>query len=63
MVAAWINRAKELIAEGIFTPANPGKWAGKAGSHTPVGARQDNNIIINVPHGMTKVGLHTYHHT
>ena len=32
---AWREMAAELKTAGVYTPDNPGIWAGKEGSHTP----------------------------
>ena len=48
----WEDLAGMLEAEGVFTVANPGIWAGKEGSHTPAAVVAGSEVTVVTTHGM-----------
>eukprot|EP00055_Hartaetosiga_balthica_P018459 m.134394 g.134394 ORF g.134394 m.134394 type:complete len:120 (-) comp9586_c0_seq1:117-476(-) len=50
----WVDHCKSLLTETIFSPANPGKWAGKEKGHTPMVEKDGNETTITVNHVMKK---------
>jgi superoxide reductase len=45
-----------------YSKANPGRWAGKEGSHAPVVTVEGNKVTIETKHGMTE-GHYIVKHT
>ncbi len=49
---AWA--ASQSFSGIIYTKDNPGKWKGKAGSHTPIIKKEGDRVTITTPHPMSK---------
>lgn len=43
-----------MVAMTVFSKANPGKWAGKEGTHAPTLSIADNKLQVATPHGMAR---------
>jgi desulfoferrodoxin (superoxide reductase-like protein) len=48
MYTLWNERANRFEAPGVYTAAQPGKWAGKEATHAPIVQVYNNGGVLNV---------------